>query len=235
MRKLAKMLAVLALAATASATGLVGAVRAHAMALSPCYYDEHADTSWFHHLTWDSNYVNVTLSIWEVDSLACSGWAGHNFGDIQVEVEANLGTTQDYFINNLNPISMFGCSGCGESEPSPAASYWNKIGYTYGTGAPWRASGGGQGQVWGLGVPPGLTGTDGDTTIYENSGVLAAACGTGGIAPVWVSDGAANFWPSEVDISGNEWELPLYNFYVKGIGQNSCDFGGDGKGKIHHT
>jgi hypothetical protein len=168
--------------------------------------------------------VNVTLSIWEVDSLDCSAWAGHAFGDAEVEVEANLGTVKDYFVDALNPISMFGCTPCGVTHVPYNINAWaNEFPPHNGANAPWTNFGGGNGDVWGIGSPANLTGTDGDTTIYENSSFFNASCyGNAGLNPVWVGDGASNFWPSEVDISGNPYFLPLYTFFVPGTNGCSC-------------
>ena len=222
MRRLAKLLAVLMVMGAASSTAFIGVRSARAMALSPCYYDEHTDTSWFNHLSWDSNYMNVTLSIWEVDSLGCTGWAGHQFGDVEVEIEANLGTTQDYFVNALNPIAMFGCTPCGVTHPAYGYNGpWNKLNPYYGPGATWV-----NGMVWGLGSPAVIGGTDGDTTIYENSTFYNASCASGGINAVWLGDGSRtnpNFWPSEVDISGNPVYLPTMSMVAKAVGLGECD------------
>src|SRR5579859_6802136 len=183
MTNLKNKLALLATAVAAASAFAVGGPSKIVHASGSCTYSEHSKTINHVYNLSDGNYVDEVLSEWSVPQSGCTQWSQHNWGDTQVEVAYELGSTADrfYLSSGIDPenfgwdVQTYGSAppmGSGECDLGACPFYWNGTNGPYGWTDPnvgtfeWADS-------------DALGGTNGDTTVYTVTGIVQLLCPNG--------------------------------------------------------
>jgi hypothetical protein len=202
---------------------------AHA-ASPPCYYSTYSQT---HYgavtLKADGNYVDETLTLWQIPTSGCTQWAGHDFGDTMISEDFQLGSAEDRFATpSVQDVNAFGWQiktfGYGSTMPETGDPYASGVvqpntGWNGNLSAGWA--------TWETNTT--LGGTDGDTNLEAVSPIIDDQCNPNPADGEWrlgLSDGAPGYWSvTELNIIGTApgwYTVPYYNFNPIPAGPYNC-------------
>jgi hypothetical protein len=212
LKRLPHVLAALLAGGTTLAVGVHAVPKSVPSCTYSTYSQVHDDA-----IEFGSNYIDVSLTLWQVPSGVCAQWTNHDWGDTEVEVDYQLGKATNWFLAPSDQhINMFGWMihpSWGSAFPENGNPFQSGMA---GPNAGWEPPAGGE--YGDYATTSKLGGTDGDTNLEQASGPLGGAeCqGDNGAALMGLSDGAPGYWSeSEVQIggSGGGWKVvPYFNY-----------------------
>ncbi len=166
-RKASIGLAALLVGATAFTFG--AAKIAHAS--NDCYFTTYTHPWYDIKNLADGNYIDMTSSFEQIPASGCTQWAGHDWGDMYVIQDYQLGSTADFFNNNQGSglrVEGWDTTWYGTAYPG-GPNYFSDcaivgVGWTSCTGVPWDI-----GQIGAFNAPYYLGGTNGNTNLEVTS------------------------------------------------------------------